>query len=65
MLFPLSFICSEHLVLIVLLYSHICFYILYEVDFLQGILKNVDINLTHTFNSSVRHIDDVLSLTNS
>jgi hypothetical protein len=37
----------------------------YEVDFLQGLLKNKDIKLAKTFSFSFRYIDDVLSLHNS
>jgi len=39
----------------------------YETNFLQGLLKNKDRQLAHTFNSSFRYIlvDDVLSLNNS
>ena len=36
-----------------------------EVDFLQELLKNKDRKLAHTFNSSFRYIDAVLSLNNS
>jgi hypothetical protein len=35
------------------------------VDFLQWFLKNKDRKLAHSFNSSFRYIDDVLSLNNS
>ena len=37
----------------------------YEADFLQGRLKNNDIKLSQTCNSSFRYLDDVLSLKNS
>jgi hypothetical protein len=37
----------------------------YEVCFLQGLLKNKNGKLAHTFNSSFRYIDDVLSLNKS
>ena len=37
----------------------------YEADFIQGLLKYKDRELAHTFNSSFRYIDDVLSLNNS
>jgi hypothetical protein len=37
----------------------------YEEDFLQGLLKNKDRKLAHTFNSSFRYIDDGLSVNNS
>ena len=36
----------------------------YEADILQGVLKNKDRKLAHTFNSIFRYIDDVLSLNN-
>ena len=36
----------------------------YEVNFLQGLLKNTDRKLAQTFNSSFRYIDDILSLNN-
>ena len=36
----------------------------YEVDLLQGFLKNKDRKLAQAFNSSFRYIDDVLSLNN-
>ena len=34
----------------------------YEADFLPELLKNKDIKLSQTFNSSISYIDDVLSL---
>ena len=37
----------------------------YDVDFLQGLLKNKDRKSTQTFKSSFRYLDDVLSLNNS
>jgi len=36
----------------------------YEADFLQGVLKNKERKLVHTFNSSFRYIDNVMSLNN-
>jgi hypothetical protein len=51
---------------IVLYFSSICFYLhVYEADFLQWLLRNKDRILANIFNSSVRYIDDVLSLNNS
>ena len=37
----------------------------YETDFLQGLLKDKDRKLDHTFSSSFRYINDALSLNNS
>jgi len=37
----------------------------HEVNFIHGLLKNKDIKLSQTFDSSFRFIDGVLSLNNS
>ena len=37
----------------------------YEVDFIQGFLKNNEKTLARSFNFTFRYIDDVLPLTNS
>jgi hypothetical protein len=37
----------------------------YEADFIQGLLKKNEGNLTRSFNFTFRYIDDVLSLNNS
>ena len=50
---------------IVPLFLSTCFFIYYQADFIQELLRKKDKKLAISFNSTFRYIDDVLSLNHS